>query len=110
VNETGWLACTDPPLMLDFLSRHGQLSERTARLFGISVCRCSCLVTDAHDQEVTPESGSMSDRPNQLRGQLTFAFSGRRAPAESEANRWAASLQGYPTSLLPSGRRSARTR
>jgi hypothetical protein len=38
MNEARWLACNDPRLMLEVLSRHGNAAERTLRLFA-----CACL-------------------------------------------------------------------
>jgi hypothetical protein len=37
MNESSWLACTNPQLMLEYL--RGKASERKLRLFGSAVCR-----------------------------------------------------------------------
>jgi hypothetical protein len=71
VDETEWLACTDPARMLDFLSRHGQLTERKARLFGIAVCRFGCPVTNPHDRDVAESAEEYADQSARARDLLT---------------------------------------
>jgi hypothetical protein len=39
MTEADWLACEEPPKMLDFLRGSGQVSDRKLQLFGVACCR-----------------------------------------------------------------------
>ena len=38
--EQEWLKCSDPDVLLEFLRKNANLSERKRRLFGVAICRC----------------------------------------------------------------------
>lgn len=76
MTEAEWLACTDPRVMLEFLS--GQVSARKLRLFGAACCRRIWdLLDNATRNAVATVERDGADVPDQLEAQVTAAIAGQ---------------------------------
>src|SRR5262249_42630883 len=70
MDESDWLACTDPQAMLAFLRDSGKLPERKARLFAVACCRRAWhLLPDAAARraiEAAERFAEGQESPNEL--------------------------------------------
>jgi hypothetical protein len=62
VDESSWLACRDPQVLLEWLRDNRKLTERKGRLFCIAVCRRLWpLLTDARSREAVEAAERYAD-------------------------------------------------
>lgn len=112
MNEAEWLVCTDAALMLDFLSRHGRVTERKAVRYGLAVCRRNCVVvTDPDDPESNVSPERLESMQEYAQGLLMAELASEEemavSPASEEAESWLAEIVA-PSWGEPSEERAAR--